>query len=204
MSRRSERQGVEELRSKFVANREKVRSWTADWDCPEIEWPPFPEVPRPWVVLPGGEEGWLAQHAPFMEEYHWLLEARPRADGISQVWASWWFGAGHEFERLEIEFRSFADPQYLAEKLALGADAAALEGWQREDVQGLYAWLFEGLDSRPMDDMVQGNNRTGFILFHILRSPLSTNEIAARLRITLTTTTIDGTPLDEQGGALPS
>jgi hypothetical protein len=151
------------------------------------------------VVPPDDEEQWLALHAPFMEEYHWLLEARPRARNISRVWAAWWFGAGHEFERLEIEFRSVADPQYLAENLAMGAHAAALKGWQPDDVRALYAWLLDGLDSRPMSDMVHGNKRTGFILFDLVRSPLGSSEIAARLRMTLTTTTLDGTPLDDDG-----
>ena len=206
MGRRAARDGVDELRARYLANREKVRSWLADWDCPEVEWPPVEDVPSSCGVGRGGAARWLDRHAPFLQEYRWFLEGRPRAEGVSQAWAWWQFGAGHEFERLEVEFRSYADPPYLAEKLALAADAAALKGWRRDgdDVQALYAWLLEGLDSRPMDEMVHGNKRTGFVLFDILRSPHPTNEVSARLRMTLTTTALDGTPLDEHGEARPS
>ena len=50
-----------------------------------------------------------------------------------------------------------------------------------------------------MHEMVHGNKRSGFVLFDLLRSPLSTDQIAARLRMTVTRTTLDGTPLDDQG-----
>ncbi|MGK5531266.1 hypothetical protein [Streptomyces sp. URMC 129] len=191
------------LRARFLANREKVRSWFAGWECPEIEWPEFREVPLPWVVARGEEQRWLEHHAPFMDTYLWLLQARSPQRGISQVRASWSFGAGHAFDRLEIGFRSWADPDYLAEKLALGAHAAALRGWREEDVRELHAWLFQGLDSRPMGDGVRGQKRIGFVLCHLVRAPVSRTEIAARLRVTLTDTALDGSPLDAEGRTLP-
>jgi hypothetical protein len=199
MVRRSKRQDADELRAKFVANREKVRSFIANWRCPEIEWPAFREIPLPWVIPNGEEEQWLQQHAPFMDEYRWLLEPRPVTEGVSQVWACWWFGKGHEFELLEIDFRSYADPQYLAETLTWGAHAAALKGWREEDVHALYDWLFEGIDSRPMEEGVRGQKRTGFILFKLVRMPVSRTEIGTRLSMTLTDKALDGTPLTADG-----
>lgn len=44
---RTKRRETDALRAEFVANRETVRSWTARWECPEVEWPPFDEVPGP-------------------------------------------------------------------------------------------------------------------------------------------------------------
>jgi hypothetical protein len=202
MVRQSKRQDADELRAKFIANREQVRSFITNWRCPEIEWPPFREIPSPWVIPKGEEKHWLNDFAPSMDEYQWLLEARPVAEGISQVWASWWFGKGHAFERLQIEFRSYADPAYLAETLTWGAHAAALKGWREEDVHALHAWLFEGLDSRPINDAVRGQKRTGFILFELLRMPAGQNEIGSRLSMTLTDTALDGTPLDHEGNPL--
>jgi len=202
MIHRSRRQDANELRARFLANRNKVRSWTAEWHCPEVEWPAFREIPWPWVVHRGEEEQWLERHAPFMGEYRWLLEARPVAGtGVSQVGGHWFFGGGHKFERLEIEFQSVADPPYLAEMLALGVHAAGLEGWHQDDVQGLHVWLLEGLDSRPISDLVEGRRRTGVILFELRRrpAPAADNEIHARLTMTLTNTTLDGSPLDAKG-----
>ncbi|MEU1689898.1 hypothetical protein [Micromonospora sp. NPDC005707] len=204
MFRRSQRQDVDTLRERFLANREKVRSWIGGWDCPEVEWPEFAEIPHPWVVTQADERMWLKRHAPFLDEYGWILEARPVARGVSQVVAHWQFGEGHEFERLDIDFRSVADPPYLAEKLALGAHTADLKGWQEADLQGVYTWLFEGIDSRPLGEMVRGQQRSGFILFQLTRWPHSSSEINVRLRMTLTDTALDGTPLTGAGESPPA
>jgi hypothetical protein len=199
MSRRPKRQDVDALRARFVANREKVRSWISDWSCPEVEWPDFRQTPSPWSIPDSDERMWLQRHAPFLDEYWWLLEARPVTEGVSRVIAHWHFGERHRLKRLEVDIRSYADPAYLAEKLALAAHAAALEGWWEQDVHGLHAWLFEGIDSRPMSDMVRGQQRIGFILFEILRTPHSRTEIDARLRMTLAKTTLSGNPLNNAG-----
>lgn len=203
-TRRSKRQETDELRAKFIANRERVRTWMANWECPEIEWPKFREVPFPWVIGRGEEQQWLKRHAPFMNEYRWSMEARPMAEGITYVRAHWRFGNGHEFDGLAIEFLSFADPPYLAERLTTGAHTASLKSWRADDVHDLYTWLFEGLDSRPMNDMVRGQKRTGLILFKLLRSPdIQTKGIFSRLSLTMTNTALDGSPLDDEGGTLP-
>ncbi|PSK67925.1 hypothetical protein B0E53_00196 [Micromonospora sp. MH33] len=70
---RSKRQDADALRERFIANREKVRSWISGWDCPEVEWPDVPEIPFPWVVRQVDEPMWLKRHAPFMDEYGWVL-----------------------------------------------------------------------------------------------------------------------------------
>jgi hypothetical protein len=202
MTRRSQQQDANELRARFLANREKVRSWTTGWHCPEIEWPAFREIPLPWVVREGESQQWLERNAPFMGQYQWVLEARPLpGTGLSQVRGHWSFGAGHRFERLEIECQSVAEPAYLAELLALAAHAAALKGWREDDLHGLHAWLFKGLDTRPIADLVRGQRRTGLILFELERRPtqVTENEIRAGLTMTLTNTTLDGSPLDPQG-----
>lgn len=199
MAGRPTRAEITQLRARFVANREQVRSWTGRWDCPEVRWPEFSDVPSPWVVLPAEREDWLERHAPFLDAYRWLLEARPVATGVSRVVGNWEFGPGHTFERLHIEMRTFADPAYLAEKLALGAHAAQLKGWQDDDLPGLYEWLLQGMDSRPMADMVRGQRRSGFILFEVIRSPHSHQEINAQLRMTLTDVALDGSPLNRDG-----
>lgn len=130
------------------------------WECPEVEFPEFSETPTPIIVRPGGEREWLKHRAPFMDEYYWLLDGRPLARGIGGVDASWWFGPEHAFQLLEIQFRSTPDPPYLAEMLALAVDAASLKGWQDEDIRPLYAWLLyawllDGIDSRPLHEGVK-------------------------------------------------
>jgi len=199
MAGRPTEREIAQLRDRFVANREQVRSWTGRWDCPEVRWPEFTDIPSPWVVPPGDEQDWLDRHAPFLDGYQWFLQAQPVAQGVSQVVATWSFAERHAFERLDIEMRTFADPRYLSEKLALGAHAAQLKGWQDEDLRGLFEWLLQGLDSRPISDMVRGQRRSGFILFEILRSPHSQQEITARLRMTLTDVALDGSPLNNDG-----
>jgi hypothetical protein len=197
--RGSKRRDAEELRAKFVANREKVRSWTARWDCPEVEWPAFPEIPRPWMTAGRERDRWLDRHAPFMDEYQWLLTARPVAEGVNELWGLWEFGAGHEFERLTIRFRSFCDPGYLAEKLALGIRAAALKGWQDDDVHDLYNWLRGGVLQCTDSGMVRGKHRTGFLLCEMTCAVVSNTEVITETRTTLTNTALDGTPLNADG-----
>jgi hypothetical protein len=201
---RSERRRADELRSKFVANREKVRSWVADWDSPEVVWPDVPAVPHPWVVSAENERTWFQRHAPFLREYQWFLEARPLVEGVSRIAGNWRFAAGHEFEGLEINTRTVADPGYLADRLAFAVHAAALKGWTAADAQPVHDWLFEGLDSRPMEHGVRGQNRQGFVLLDFLRVPLSRTEIGVRLSVTLTSTALDGSPLTSDGRTSPS
>jgi len=87
-----------------------------------------------------------------------------------------------------------ADPPFLAETLALGADAAALDGWRPDDIHALHQLLLEGLDTRPLDHAVQGNKRMGFILFEVQRWPTMDNEVVAKLSMKPTTTALDGSP----------
>jgi hypothetical protein len=148
----------------------------------------------------GGERDWFERHAPFLDEYHWLLEGRPLADGITEFSGAWWFAAGHEFERLELRTRTVAHPGYLAERLATGVHAAGLKGWTDADLRPFHEWLFEGLDTRPMDDGVRGQTRFGFVLAELLRVPLATaTGIGVALTVRLTGTALDGTPLNSDG-----
>ncbi|QKG18790.1 hypothetical protein [Actinomadura verrucosospora] len=187
------------LREKFVANRERVRSWLDLWECNEVTWEQgFSEIPSPWVVAPGEEASWLERHAPFMDEYEWLLLAAGPDRGVDRLAVVWGFGREHEFSELKVEFRSVADPAYLAEKLALAAHAAALRGWNEDDVHNLHGWILEGLGSRPLNQAVTGNNRLGFNLFELQRWPYG-NGFTSILKVTPTNVALDGTPLDDQG-----
>src|SRR4051812_11274423 len=134
----------------FLANRERVRAWLRAWHLPEVRWPEVPDIPYPHVVSARDEAAWYKRQAPHLDRYGWLLEARPTARGVSRVVADWQFAGRHRFHRLDVEFRSYADPQYLAEKLTLAVHAAGLEGWQGEtDARSVHSWLLEGIDSRP-------------------------------------------------------
>ena len=202
MFRRSERQEAEELRSRFIANREKVRSWLTDWDCPEVEWPDFADIPHSSSALPGDEQKWLQQRAPFITDYWWLFEGRSVTPDVTHAHGMWQFGQRHEFESLDIEIRcTVLDPGYFAEKLALAAHAANLEGWREGDLRPLYDWLLEGADPRPIGHGVRGQQRAGFILFEFRRWPLSVSGpgFAAQLNIKMTETGLDGAPLDGDG-----
>ena len=84
-------QVADELREKFITNREQVRSWLTGWDCPELTWPPFAEVPQPWVVRPGEERGWLNRHAPSMTEYRWLCIGQPTIPDVTHGFGLWEF-----------------------------------------------------------------------------------------------------------------
>jgi hypothetical protein len=185
---RGKRRHADELRARYIANWEQVRSWVADWDCPEVAWPDVP----------------ANQFSAGRGEYHWLVVGRPLAEGITEFTGCWWFGAGQEFERLEIRTKTVADPQYLAERLATCVHAAGLKGWRDDDLQPLFEWLFEGLDTRPMSKGVTGRTRFGFVLIDIVRMPLFlTPGIGVQLTVTLTGTALDGTPLDSDGEAHP-
>ena len=185
---RGKQRRVEELRAKYLANWEQVRSWVANWDCPEVAWPDVPANHR----------------RPFQDQYHWIVVGRPLTEGITEFTASWWFGGAHEFERLEIRTQTVADPGYLAERLATGVHAAALKGWGDADLQPFYEWLLEGLDSRPMTQGVKGRTRFGFVLVDLLRvASAMAPGIGVQLTVTLTDTALDGTPLGEDGVSLP-
>jgi hypothetical protein len=199
---REKRRQVEDLRARYLANWHQVRSWVANWDCPEVAWPDVPA--NPFFTGEEGERAWIEQHAPFQDEYHWIVVGRPLADGITEFTGSWWFGEGHEFERLEFRTNTVADPPYLAERLATGVHAAALKGWRDDDLQPLYEWLLEGLDTRPLTEGVRGRTRFGFVVVDLLRVPtVLAPGIGVQLTVTLTDTAFDGTPLDADGVARP-
>ncbi len=187
MFRRSRRRDTAERRAKFIANRERVRSWIGDWEFPEVEWLDFCDFPDDWRTL-AKDPMWLEHYGPVMDEYEymWTLEARPVTPGITEAVATWQFGKGHRFDYLEIEIRGVPDPTYLAEKLALGVHAAALEGWQEEDLQGLHTWLSAAIDSCPMDYPVRGQRRSGSVMFELECWPRDRTEITVILRTTLT------------------
>lgn len=46
---------AEELRVKFVANREQVRCWAANWDFTEVTWPVVPALPPLWSAIKQNE-----------------------------------------------------------------------------------------------------------------------------------------------------
>jgi WD40 domain-containing protein len=197
------RQRADELRAAFLANRERVRSWVADWYIPEVAWPEVPLVPSPWVVPERDRQRWLEEYVPYLPDYRWSLDAAPRYDGITRVSGSWWFGQGHELDRLEIRTTTVTDPQYLAEKLALGVDAAALHGWSEGDAQPVYEWLLELIGTRPLNHGVRAKNRIGHVLVEATRLRHSRTECDMQVVVTETYTAIDGSPLDESGRPIP-
>ncbi|MFE1442643.1 hypothetical protein [Streptomyces sp. NPDC058739] len=195
------RREADEPRAKFVANRDKVRAWQQRWDCPEVAWPPLTETPFPYEIAPWDLADWLERRAPHLERYEWLLEARPVARGVEALTGHWEFGAGHRFEQLRVEFRSALDPDYLAEKLALGIRAADLLGWREEDVHGLYDWLHEGVSRVVGTGMVRGRHRSGFLMNALTCVAVSRTEVITEVRTTLTDTAMDGTPLRPDGSS---
>jgi hypothetical protein len=202
MFRKAERKRTNELRSAFIANREKVRSWLSGWDCPEVSWPPFKDVPQPWAVSPADQRGWVQRDAPSITDYWWLIEGASASRHVTHAHGHWKFGQRHEFESLDIEIRcTVLDPHYVAEKLALAAQAADLKGWQEGDLQSVYEWLFAGADTSPPHVAVRGQNRTGFIVFTFNRWPqvFDGPGIIAQLNMTLTDTALDGSPLNDIG-----
>jgi hypothetical protein len=191
-----------ELRERFLANNEKVRSWVVDWYYPDITWPEVPLTPSPLVLDDEEERRWVAEVAPFQDEYQWLVEATPSSQGVTHVRGVWRFGRGHEFDRLDIHTRTAADLECLAEMLTLGTHAAALKGWAEADAWPTYEWLSEGLTIRPINEVVRGRTRIGFVVLQFTRSPHSRTEIDVLLRLTLTTTAFDGSPLRSNGQPL--
>ncbi|WP_030244906.1 hypothetical protein [Streptomyces sp. NRRL S-350] len=196
---RRNRREADAGRAKFIANEEKVRSWPGRWDCPEVAWPDFEEALGPGPGRPRERDRWLDLHAPFLERYDWLLEAVPRANGVHELGALWEFGAGHGFDRLTIRFRSVLDPEYLAEKLALGIEAADLKGWQDGDTQSAYEWLCEGVGGLVGSGMVRGKHRVGFVLLELTCAAVGGTDVITELRVSLTTTSLEGRPLKPDG-----
>ncbi|WP_405059295.1 hypothetical protein OG474_42130 [Kribbella sp. NBC_01505] len=194
--RRATRSDADELRAKFVANRERVRAWTTQWYCPEVDWLAFREFP--YQCLPSQERRWLEQQAPFISEYEWFLEAKPHpGTGVGRVFGHWQFGPGHTFKQLDIEIRAWPDPQYLADRLARSVHAAGLGDWRDDDLPALFDWLLEGLQMMPLSQFIQGERRVGPTRFEIGRWPSAVDPeaIRATLAIKPTTTTLAGSTL---------
>jgi hypothetical protein len=190
----------DELRARFVANRERVRSWMEAWEIPEVVWTEeFSEIPRPWVVVERDRKRWLKDHAPFLDEYDWLLIGRPLSPGVREVRVLWHFGAAHRFGKLDLTIVSPCDPEYLAEKLALAVHHADLRGWRPEDAEPVYRWLIEGVRTVPLDDAVRGHTRSGFVLLNFTRFPTTEGDVAVRLTAVETDRALDGSPLDADG-----
>jgi len=197
------RQG-DELRAQFIANRERVRSWMGAWEIPEIVWTDeFSEVPTSWIVPERDRASWLKRHAPFLDQYDWLLFGRPLTPGVREVRVRWHFGAAHRFEELDLTIVSVCDPEYLAEKLTLAVHRAGLKGWRDEDAPPLYQWLLEGVRTTPLDNAVRGNKRSGFVLLNFTRFPTSDGDVIVRVTATETDRALDGSPLDGDGVSIP-
>ncbi|MGC4806642.1 hypothetical protein [Micromonospora sp. DT233] len=194
----------DELRAKFLANRERVRSWLDAWELPEVVWTDeFNDVPSPWVVLERDRDNWLRSRAPFLDAYDWMFFGRPLTPGVREVRVRWHFGAAHRFEALELTIISVCDPGYLAEKLTLAVHHARLRGWRDEDAQPLHRWLVEGVSTRPLDDAVRGSKRSGFVLLSFTRFPTSDGNVIVQLTVVETDRALDGSPLDGDGVSIP-
>ncbi|MFJ8582898.1 hypothetical protein [Micromonospora sp. NPDC093277] len=163
----------------------------------------FNEVPSPWIVLERDRDNWLKDHAPFLDTYDWMFFGRPLTPGIREVRAIWRFGAGHRFESFELTITSACDPGYLAEKLTTAIHHARLKGWREEDAQPLHQWLVEGVSTRPLNDSVRGNKRSGFVLMEFIRFPTRDGDVMVSLNAVETDRALDGSPLADDGGAIP-
>lgn len=195
---------ADELRARFLANREQVRSWIGAWDIPEIVWTDdFNEVPLPWLVSERDRKDWLKRHAPFMDRYDWLFLGRPLTPGVREVRALWEFEPVHRFARLDLTITSVCDPEYLAEKLALGVHHAGLKGWRDADVEPVYHWLIEGVATRPLNNGVNGSKRSGFVLLRFTRFPTGDGDVMVRLTASVTDRALDGSLLDDDGVSIP-
>lgn len=194
----------EELRAKFLTNRDRVRSWWEDWEIPEVVWADeFNDVPSPWIVLEQDRESWLRIHAPVTDTYFWMFRGRPLTPGVREVPARWQFGAGHRFEELDLAIVSVCDPAYLAEKLTLAVHQARLKGWRDEDAQPVYQWLVEGVGMTPLGNAVRGTKRLGFVLMTFSRFPDTDGNVIVRLTAVETDRAQDGSPLDADGVSIP-
>ncbi|WP_433346323.1 hypothetical protein [Micromonospora sp. CA-111912] len=194
----------DELRAKFLANRDRVRAWLAAWEIPEVVWTDdFNEVPMPWVVPEQDRKSWLKSRAPFIDAYDWMFVGRPLTPGVRRVQARWHFGAAHRFEELDLTIVSVCDPGYLAEKLTLAVHHARLRGWRDEDAQPLHQWLVEGVRTTPLNNGVRGNNRLGFVLLNFTRFPAPDGDVSVQLTAVETDRALDGSPLDGDGVSIP-
>jgi hypothetical protein len=137
------------------------------------------------------------------EPYQWFLGGEPRVTGLTGVVAEWKFSADHEFESLDLRIDSLCDPDYLAEKLSLAADAAAFPGWQPADLRSLRDWIRDMTDMEPHSKTVGGYKRLGFVLFDLDRILGGTSGVITTVKITLTDKALDGTPLDVSGFPSP-
>jgi hypothetical protein len=190
----------DEFRARYLANRDRVRSWREAWEIPEVVWADeFNEIPWPWIVLEKDRKSWLRIHAPVMDTYYWMFFGRPLTPGVREVRAQWQFGAGHRFAELDLTIVSVCDPAYLAEKLTLAVHHARLKGWRDEDARPVYEWLVEGVGTTPLDNAVRGNKRSGFVLLTFNRFPTSDGDVAVRLTAVETDRALDGSPLDADG-----
>jgi hypothetical protein len=178
-------------RSSFSGNRDRVQDFRAAWSVPEVVWDERTSAP----AEPGRADRWIRDHRP----YYWLLLGESTVIGLTSVVAEWQFSAGHEFEALDLRIESACDPDYLAEKLSLAAEAAAFAGWEPDDLPSLQDWIGDLTSTRPVNMMVSGYKRLGFLLFDLRRFPLPSG-VATTMKITLTDKALDGTPLNSSGG----
>lgn len=199
MSRRRER--ADELRAMFVANRERVRSWVADFDVPGVSWPGVPRIPAPWVVPERDERRWLERYAPHLDDYRWSLAASPATADVATLEGSWWFGPGHGFLRLEIVARTAPVRRYLAATLAAGVHAAALRGWSDGDEQLVEEWLHTLFGRLRMGRWVRERFRVGHVSVEATAFADRPGEVTVQLVVTETDAAGDGSPLDEEGRA---
>jgi hypothetical protein len=174
----------------FAGNSERVRRFRDAWDVPEVAWDEKFSEP-----LPGGAEAGRADHP-----YHWLVTGDSTVIGLKWVVAEWRFTARHEFESLELRIESALDPDYLAEKLSLAAEAAQFPDWQPGDLPSLHDWIGDLTSTRPAGLTVSGYKRLGLLLFDLRRFPLPPSGAATTMKVTLTDKTLDGTPLNRRGG----
>jgi hypothetical protein len=185
-------------REAYLANRDRVTRWPAAWPFPEVDWPDVPGVAIP-AGMETDERRWLAEVAPWLPEYSWILQARPRNRDVAEVVAVWQFGGGHRFEMLDVRIVCATDPEYISERLATGAQAAGLKGWRDDDLRQLYVWLVNGIAMRPLGDAVRGSQRLGFTRFDMVRFAHSRTEFSVQLKMSATTVALDGSPLNEHG-----
>jgi hypothetical protein len=172
------------------ANRDRVQHFRAAWSIPEVVFSEQTNAPSP-------ERARSGRAGP--RPYYWLLIGESTVIGLTSAVAEWQFSAGHEFEALDLRIESTCDPEYLAEKLSLAAEAAAFSGWDPGDLPSLYDWIGDLTSTRPVSSMVSGYKRLGFVLFDLRRFPLPSG-VATTMKVTLTDKALDGTPLNADGG----
>jgi hypothetical protein len=176
----------------LAGNRERVRRFRAAWNIPEVVWEERTNTPAD----PGRADRSLRVEQP----YNWALIGEGIVTGLTSVVAKWQFSADHEFEALYLQVESAGDPDYLAEKLSLAAEAAAFPSWQRGDLRSLDDWIGDLSGTLPASRIVSGYKRLGFVLFDLRRFPLPSGGFATTMNVTLTDTALNGTPLGRGGG----